>query len=233
MRTSSWQLKLAVILIGLGWIGITQQAKADSLKTHVFLTIHIYNYAEADLHTLNEAKQVTMEVFRKAGVDSYWINESNSDSSGDKSGGQLITDLTHVQVRILSPAMADRLDLANDEMGLAPGKGPGRTMVYICYERIIDLARRQVAAKIHENISRNATSGQILGEMIVHEIGHLLLNLPSHSQTGIMRGYWDLKDLQDAAYGALGFTQPQAKVIRTEVARRAGHKETEELANVN
>lgn len=61
---------------------------------------------------------------------------------------------------------------------------------------------------------------RILGEMIAHEIGHILLNLSAHSETGIMRGGWDLKDLQDVAYGELLFTKQQSKVIETEVIRR-------------
>jgi hypothetical protein len=37
-----------------------------------------------------------------------------------------------------------------------------------------------------------------------------------------MRGGWDLKDLQDVAYGELLFTKQQSKVIETEVIRRNG-----------
>ena len=42
---------------------------------------------------------------------------------------------------------------------------------------------------------------------------HLLLNQESHSSAGIMRGDWNLKDLQDAVYGYLLFTPQQAEVL--------------------
>jgi len=61
---------------------------------------------------------------------------------------------------------------------------------------------------------------------IAHEIGHLLLNLETHSATGIMRGDWDLRDLQGVATGFLLFTPQQAEIIRTEVARRASRPDS-------
>jgi hypothetical protein len=61
---------------------------------------------------------------------------------------------------------------------------------------------------------------------------HLLLNLSSHSDTGIMRGEWDLKDLQDAAFGNLLFTSPQAEVLRAEAARRVAQQKAVEVAGL-
>ena len=51
-------------------------------------------------------------------------------------------------------------------------------------------------------------------------IGHLLLNVQTHSPAGIMRGDWNLWDLQNASYGYLLFTTRQAKAIREEAGRR-------------
>jgi hypothetical protein len=116
--------------------------------------------------------------------------------------------------------MAGSLGLSNEVMGLAPGSGPDRQLVYVFYDRVKELAQRQVAAQVRGDMVARAGGCRILGEMIAHEIGHILLNLLSHSESGIMRGYWDLKDLQDVAYGELLFTKQQSKVIETEVMRR-------------
>jgi len=62
--------------------------------------------------------------------------------------------------------------------------------------------------------------GRILGEMMAHELGHVLLNLASHSHTGIMKGLWDLGDLWNAEYGSLLFTKEEAASLRTEAVRR-------------
>jgi hypothetical protein len=62
----------------------------------------------------------------------------------------------------------------------------------------------------------------MLGHVIAHEIGHLLLNVQTHSASGIMRGRWDLWDVQNAIYGHFLFTRQQAETIRGEVGRQFG-----------
>jgi hypothetical protein len=228
MRIRRGQSRLAILLVGFGWAGMIQQVRAGSPETSVSFTIHVYNYAEVNPRTLAEAEQVTTKVFRKAGVESHWVIVSNTDPRHKRVADPSFTGLTHFHVNILSRAMADHFDLSSNEMGLSPGKGPDRLLAYICYDRIVDLAKRQVAAKVRETISRYATPGQILGEMIAHEIGHLLLNLPGHSDTGIMRGFWDLKDLQDVAWSYFLFTKTQAEAISAEVVRREGLRQSQE-----
>ena len=61
--------------------------------------------------------------------------------------------------------------------------------------------------------------GTVLGHVIAHEVGHLLLATASHSPTGLMRGEWDAAQLRDAARGRLTFTEAQARRIRTVVDR--------------
>jgi len=50
----------------------------------------------------------------------------------------------------------------------------------------------------------------MLGHLIAHELGHLLLGVGSHSSTGIMHVPWHLKELKSAAQGLLNFTPEQA-----------------------
>jgi hypothetical protein len=156
-------------------------------------------------------------------VESRWIGaddilqNTRADSAEENS---LI--LPHVWLRILSPAMVGRLGLPSNRLGLAPGTGPDRQDVDVFYSRVEEAAQRQRIARAHNIISQNASAGQILGAVIAHEIGHVLLDLASHSRTGIMRGDWELADLYDIATERLSFTSHQAEVIRAELVRRAG-----------
>ena len=194
---------------------------APSWHTLPTLTIHVSNYAGVDPKELAEAERVATSVFRNAGVTTKWVDakvasnvryEDREDENPPK--------LSQIQVHIVSSSMAGSLGLSNEVMGLAPGSGPDRQLVYVFYDRVKELAQRQVAAQVRGDMVARAGGCRILGEMIAHEIGHILLNLLSHSESGIMRGYWDLKDLQDVAYGDLLFTKQQSKVIETEVMRR-------------
>lgn len=64
----------------------------------------------------------------------------------------------------------------------------------------------------------------ILGHLMAHEIGHLLLGSESHSSKGIMRARWQREDLEAAVQGKLGFTPEQREKMREKIQDR-GHAE--------
>jgi hypothetical protein len=58
---------------------------------------------------------------------------------------------------------------------------------------------------------------EILGTVIAHELGHLLLGSNSHSGVGIMRAHWQGEELRRLSRGGLGFTNEQAGDMRGKV----------------
>ena len=60
----------------------------------------------------------------------------------------------------------------------------------------------------------------ILGDVIAHELGHLLLGTNSHSPTGIMCANWDHDYLTLALRGRQLFLPEQAASMRAIVIRR-------------
>jgi hypothetical protein len=68
---------------------------------------------------------------------------------------------------------------------------------------------------------RKVRLGVLLGAMMAHELGHLLLGVNSHSREGIMSIPWDARKLQHVDLGRLGFTGEQASKIQAEALRRA------------
>jgi hypothetical protein len=222
MRLSKWHLKAAIILAGLGCSGLVQRAMAGSQEPNTGITVHVYNYAKVSRHNLNEAEQVAAKIFRNAGLETQWVDDSEvSKVTQENPADPSLKSLTHFRLKILSHGMTDRLALHDDVMGLAPGAGADRVMVYVCYNRVEDLAGTQLKAQAMGTLSRPAGLGRLLGATIAHELGHVL-NLPSHSGMGIMRGRWDSSDLRDLSYGSLLFTPAQAEVIRADFARRYG-----------
>ena len=211
-------LSLGLILTG-GFTRVERSVAASPGQGSLTITLQVYNYAEVDHKTLMGAEKVAAMIFRKAGVESRWVEAAlNSDN---KKGNSEDTEwLNLFPVAILPSSMAERLPLADNALGWAPGAGPDRHLVYVLYNRVESLAREQTRAQVKGSIRAHAGAAQILGTAIVHEIGHLLLNLESHSPIGIMRGGWDLNDLRSISYGSLFFTSQQAEVIRAEVGRR-------------
>jgi hypothetical protein len=227
MRAQRW-----VLILGLGLMATTNGAAAaktypaTAVDTSLVITVHVHNYAEVDRKTLTEAETVATEIFRKAGVETRWI-----DSSDLQHTNLVGWDLTHLVLSILSEQMSHRLPVANEVMGVAPGTGLNRQTVYVLYSRVKSRARHLLAESMRRGDGEYVGKGKILGHVIAHEFGHLLLNLDSHSPTGIMRGKWDTNDFASANYGDLLFAPQQAEAIRAEVARRGHHLPENELAS--
>lgn len=216
-KSQKWSLIFVLGLIVTGKASAVAQTTAPgSADMSLTITIHVYNYAEVDHQTLMEAEKIATRLFRKTGVETRWIDAS--DNKQQDWSSETSSDLTHIALNILPRAIDDRVQLSNEVMGLAPGTGPDRHLVYVFYNRIESANDTQLTRLdgIH------VPTSQTFGHVIAHEIGHLLLNMEVHSNIGIMRGGWDLKDLQEIAYGCLVFTPVQAEVIRAEVVRRVG-----------
>src|SRR5215472_12360481 len=60
----------------------------------------------------------------------------------------------------------------------------------------------------------------ILGCIIAHELGHLLLGSNTRSSAGIMRSPWGQKQLRQALMGTLLFTAEESKVMQEQVRAR-------------
>jgi hypothetical protein len=91
---------------------------------------------------------------------------------------------------------------ASPVMGVASRTTSGAT-AQIFFRQVEDFARVH-----HVDLST------MLGHVIAHEVGHLLLPADLHSRSGLMRGEWDRTQMRDAIRGALTFTDGQAQKIR-------------------
>lgn len=216
-KAAKWQLVLGLVLAGSA--GRVQGASAGTSEPSLTLTVRVLDYAKVAPKTLNEAEKVASGIFQKAGVRTQWADAPvGSENMHEASPDQPFSGLSHLQLTILPRAMADRLSPPASMAGLAPGAGPDRMLAYVFYNRVEDLF-------YFYRKTEPLTKGQILGQVIAHEIGHILLNLSVHTETGIMRGTWDQNNLRDIRFGVLLFTKQQDEVIRTEVARRSALSE--------
>jgi hypothetical protein len=62
--------------------------------------------------------------------------------------------------------------------------------------------------------SWNVALADILGNVMAHELGHLLLGSSSHAGMGIMRAHWQGEELRRLSRGSLSFTNEQADHMR-------------------
>lgn len=60
---------------------------------------------------------------------------------------------------------------------------------------------------------------QLLGTVVAHELGHLLLGSHAHSQVGIMAPIWEEDRLRELGMGQLLFTREQASLMKAKAGR--------------
>ena len=76
----------------------------------------------------------------------------------------------------------------------------------------------------HRVLALRAETGRpaadVLGAVLAHETGHLLLGKGSHSPVGIMRCPWDTAELRALSRGELVFEARQSRAMTANVALR-------------
>jgi hypothetical protein len=58
----------------------------------------------------------------------------------------------------------------------------------------------------------------VMGTVVAHEIGHVLLGNPGHSSEGLMRAAWRTGDWQRAATGPLLFSKHESDTMHATIS---------------
>jgi hypothetical protein len=192
---------------------------ADSqTRSRPKINVRVYNYAHVTQKVLAGAEQEATIIFRQARLEMVWLDCPLSMAEFEKYPDcQQPSGRVNLALRILPRAMAESEPSSNDTLGYAlPGSAgaPGR-IANVFYHRVEELARKAQGLEY-----------QILGNIMAHEIGHLLLGSTGHSPTGIMKAKWSREELQPSSVGSLVFTPQQATLIQNGVANRVRQKES-------
>ena len=218
------------LVLASGFTGFTHAAAAASSQTSPWITIHVHNYGGVAPKTMAEAEEVATGIFQKAGVETRWAEVVLTTENGQENlADHPARTLADIQLNIYPRMMSDRNGAPNNVMGLAPGSGPDRKIVYIFDSNVQARFWRLWGARCSGRMDRQISKAQILGHAIAHEVGHLLLNQQIHSAHGIMRGEWGFTDFRDMTREMLLFTPQQAEFLRADVRRRSGQQETLEV----
>ena len=110
-----------------------------------------------------------------------------------------------------SPCHPCREDIFGEAFTDSEGKG---TYIKLFYAHLAD-----------PNVHLPLGDGELLGYVIAHEVGHLLLGTDSHSHDGIMQGRWEDVQLREAGKGNLQFTSSQAALMRERLGGVTRRKE--------
>jgi hypothetical protein len=229
-KTLRWMLTAGLALAS-GLTGLGHAEATGSSQTSFSITIHVQNYARVAPKTLAEAEAEATAIFANAGIETRWADRVlTADSNQENSAAHPDFTLADIQVNIFPHVMYNPSSLPNNVMGLAPGNGPDRRIVYIFESNVEARYWKLLNARCSGQMDRRVSKAQILGHVMAHEVGHLLLNQQVHSAHGIMRGDWNIADFRDMTGGMLLFTPEQAESLRADVHRRNAQREIRDLA---
>lgn len=200
-------MRITVAIQAMLFALVPLAASAESPQA-LRVVVHIHDYAHAAPQAITSAQRFVSDVYAEAGVIVTWPppHRHGLDMQPPPRGAP--GDLT---IMMLSHGMASHYDVSGDTMGFAavPAEGGGR-IAYVLYDRIATARTAQPDAPV-----------DLLGLVIGHEIGHLLLPRGSHSPTGLMRERWHLHDLSLMDPGAIRLTNGQAAHIRGRLGARS------------
>jgi hypothetical protein len=166
------------------------------------LTISVHDYANVPTELLAAAEWEAHRIFHQAGVETVWLNCSPK-LEKIQPGGCYIADSTHLVVKVLRHAISAQVRDRPEVLGIATLDENGVGFYgYIFYDRVQRLAEKR------------RLKHRLLGTVLAHEVGHLMLGSNAHSIWGIMSGQWGGEGLRRVSEGALLFAPLESRVMQ-------------------
>jgi len=211
--------------LALGWLPPSENISAVSRQSlaqgdlseavpRPCLSIRLYNLADVTPQTLDRAAEEATRILTTAAVDIVWQQgpvdspEARTfDQTGYRKGQHPKPDTRNylvVCIRHGDPASA-----FPGSLGFALPDARLGVHATIFYDRIEEVTKLVII-----------TVPKMLGHVMAHEIGHVLLGSTEHSSAGIMKAIWHRNDFQYDPAGRMEFTPEQRSVIRERASVR-------------
>jgi hypothetical protein len=176
-------------------LGLGRPVAASDQMPSVLL--YLANEAGVSSDIVGDAKQEVIRVYAQIGVTVIWSEHA----TGSPKDPLII---------IISPITGQWVGPMSLGLAVRGPKSSGR-LAYVFYDRVQPLANKH-----------QMSDASLLGFVIAHELGHLLLPYGSHSPSGLMQAEWDNRQFLLARAGLLEFTAQQAELIRAHLMDTQG-----------
>jgi hypothetical protein len=213
------------------WLGLSIRALAGLIGVMIFafpeaifasgtdptprIRVRVNNYTQASPAILAGAEREAGRILGKAGLQTVWLDCPAGNSRVDSLDPcRQPLEATDIALRVLSRSTQNKFQDTLFGFAVVP------VLASVYYNYAMHLARSD-GAEFEIPI--------ILGCVIAHEVGHLLLGSNSHSGSGIMQGQWERGQIRKAMTGNLLFTPEQAKLIQASTLARTRLAETRAL----
>jgi len=205
-RSSVIVLIVAVGLTGITGLAFPEIAFASESDPSVTITVQVYNYSQASPAILSKAEREASRILGAAGLQLVWLKcPVEPSAAGSQGPCQKTPEATDLRLRVLAAPIKNKFQ-----------------------DTVFGFTVHPVLASVYyDYVARRAKSDDaefeapiILGCVIAHELGHLLLGTNSHSGKGIMQRRWESNQFRQLMTGSLIFTTAQAQLMRAEAQGR-------------
>ena len=215
-NTASTFLALSILAMSL----ISQVTEAhERTAAPVNVTVSVFNDAGTPVSVLAEAQERATAVMHQAGVSLVWLDCGTPGSRVPDSGCSAIAFPQHFSVRLVSKAAPSKADIFGQSFQDEAGEGNYAVVYYP------GLAGSKAAETVR--------TGNLLGLVVAHELGHLLLGRNSHSGDGLMAAVWQVSELRQATQGHLFFSRDQSDRLRVRYFAASARLKTTSLLNAS
>ena len=206
---------LAMVGVLLFWTsGEVAASSGRGASASVNLSISVFNEAKVADSVLFRGEARAEQILAQAGIHVTWLTCGSPLAGGEETENRSANPCLamafpeHLSVRVMTRPLAATEDTFGQSFLDEAGQG--------CYADIY-----------HGNFAllgsgASLSDAEILGHVIAHEVGHLLLGPNSHSAVGVMRARWDREELEQASRGSLRFTPTQAAMMRERLNASSG-----------
>ena len=164
-------MTMGVLTIGVSATAPAALCASEPQAPAVTLAVLVDDSAGVPAAILDKAREDASRVFHRMNVDIIWLEHDDARLEGGALSSLVV-------VRLLTHEMTARMHAPDEALGLAVGTG----LATVFYNRIEDVSGRDAGY-----------TASILGHVIAHEIGHLLLPPRAHSPSGIMQARLNTK----------------------------------------
>jgi len=198
----SLTLSLMLVMSASGAKHPSNKAGTDADKQ---IRIRVHNYAQVDSRDLVSAEGIADGILHEAGVEAVWIECSAGDLPAKDAACDTPYGPTELVLNLLPKSMSARFQLGADRFGVAlESEDGGYGFVAWIFSDLV----KEAAAK--EQLTRQV----LLGTVISHELGHLLLSTNSHSPFGLMRAKWSHSELLAVEQRTMYFSSSESRRIQ-------------------
>ena len=201
MDQPSHRLILGVVAM----VGLSSPRPSAQADEAVPVIVLVDDRASAAPAVLDQAGKEVVRIYRHAGMRLVWLTTRQAPNSAASAGSQRAFTV-HLMIR--SGLLPKSKDSSQFVMGAAPGGAiECGGVAFLFFDEAIEFSR------VHQT-----SAALVMGTVVAHEIGHLLLGKRGHTSEGLMRASWSADDWQRASSGILLFSQRESNTMRGSIS---------------